>query len=58
MRTQIEQWKKDVWDKQDEVDPDSQLYWGHLALGYFLGLGMSIEDAEDSVRLADDEGLI
>jgi len=58
MRTQIERWKKDVWDKQDEVDPDSELYWRHLALGYFIGLGMSIEDAEDSVRLADKEGLI
>lgn len=58
MRTQIEQWKEDVWDKQEEVDPDNEYLWTSLALGYFLGLGMSIEDAEESVRLADKLGLI
>ncbi len=59
MRTQIEAWKKDVWDKQAEVDPDNETHdWGSLALGYFIGLGMSVEDAEDSVRLADKAGLI
>jgi len=58
MRTQIESWKCDVYDKADEVDPESELHWPHLALGYFIGLGMSIEDAQDSVRLADKQGLI
>ena len=59
MRTQIERWKKDVWDKQGEVDPDNEEHlWKSLALGYFIGLGMSIEDAEESVRMADKEGLI
>ena len=58
MRTQFESWKEDVLDKQEQVDPENELYWSHLALGYFLGLGMSIEDAQDSVRLADKQGLI
>ena len=58
MLTQIEQWKRDVWDKQDEVDPEGELYWSHLALGYFLGMGLSLEMAQDSVRLADKQGLI
>ena len=58
MRTQIEKWKKDVWDKQKEVDPDNELYWSHLALGYFLGLGLSIEVAQEAVREADKQELI
>ena len=59
MRTQIEAWKQDIWDKQDEVDPDNETHdWESLALGYFVGLGMSSEDAEESVKLADKEGLI
>lgn len=58
MQTQIESWKEDVWDKRDGVDPDQDLYWSHLALGYFLGLGLSIDDARDSVREADKQGLI
>lgn len=58
MRTQFESWKEDVLDKHEEVDPDNELYWSHLALGYFIGLGLSIEDAQDSVRLADKQGLI
>lgn len=58
MQTQIESWKEDVWDKRDGVDPDQDLYWSHLALGYFLGLGLSIDDARDSVREAMKQGLI
>ncbi len=58
MLTQIERWKQDVYDKAEEVDPHSEELWSSLALGYFIGLGMSIEDAEDSVRMADKEGLI
>lgn len=58
MRTQIESWKQDVWDKQTKVDPDNKLYWGSLAFGYFLGLGLSIDDALDAVKKADKEGLI
>lgn len=58
MRTQIETWKRDVWDKQAKVDPDNELYWSHLALGYFLGLGLSVDDAHDAVDEADRKGLI
>lgn len=58
MRTQIEQWKKDVWDKREEIDPDNELYWSHLALGYFIGLGLSVDDAQDSVDKAGKQGLI
>ena len=58
MQTQIERWKQDVWDKQKDVDPENELYWSHLALGYFIGLGLSIDDAHDSVREASKQGLI
>lgn len=58
MRTQFESWKRNVLDKSSEIDPDNELYWNHLALGYFIGIGMSIEDAKDSVREASKQGLI
>ena len=58
IQTQIELWKKNVWDKQEEVDPGNERDWADLALGYFIGLGMSIEEAEDSVREASKQGLI
>ena len=58
MLTQIERWKKDVWDKQKEVDPDNELYWESLAFGYFIGLGLSIDDAYDYVREPSKQGLI
>ena len=58
MRTQIEQWKKDIYDRVDEIDPCGDHLWRSIALGYFIGLGLSIEEAEDSVRMADEEGLI
>lgn len=58
MRTQFEQWKSDVRDKWEEVDPHSEEDWQSLAYGYFLGLGLSIEDAKDSVRLAEKQELL
>lgn len=59
MQTQIERWKQDVWDKQKEIDPDNEEHlWKSLALGYFIGLGMSITDAEESVCEASKQGLI
>lgn len=58
MRTQIETWEQNVWDKRTKVDPDNELYWSHLALGYFLGLGLSVDDAHDAVDEADRKGLI
>ncbi len=58
MRTQIESWKQDVWDKRTEVDPDDKLYWGSLAFGYFLGLGLSIADAHNAIEKINEEGLI
>ena len=58
MRTQIESWKEDVLDKWEEIDPHSEELWHSLALGYFLGLGLSPEDAATSVRQADKQGLI
>lgn len=56
--THIEKWKHNVRHKWEEIDPHSEELWGSLALGYFLGLGLSPEDAADSVREADEQGLI
>lgn len=59
MLTQFESWKRDVYDKADEIDPSHEEHlWKSLALGYFIGLGLSIEHAEESVRIVDKEGLL
>lgn len=58
MRTQIELWKENVYDNASEIDPNDKHLWESLALGYFLGLRMSLEEAQESVELADKEGLI
>ena len=58
MLTQYESWKRDVRDKWEEIDPHSEELWHSLALGYFLGLGLSPEHAAESVREADKQGLI
>jgi hypothetical protein len=57
MKTQFEQWTsvRDMWE---DIDLYSEENWHSLALGFFLGLGLSIEDAKDSVRIADKQGLI
>ena len=58
MQTQYEQWKYNVRDKWEEIDPHSEEDWHSLAFGYFLGLGLSVEDAQQSVAKAESEGLI
>ncbi len=58
IQTQIELWKKNVWDKRKDVDPHDELYWESLAYGYFLGLGLSIDEAHDSVHEASKQGMI
>lgn len=59
MLTQFESWERDVWDRRKEIDPDNEEHlWKSLALGYFIGLGLSLELAEESVRIIDKEGLL
>lgn len=43
-------WKLDVVDRSDVVDPVSEHDWRSLALGYAIGKGMSIEQAQDFIN--------
>ena len=38
-------WKKEVWDKAEEIDPNDEFYWYSLATGWAIAHGMKIEDA-------------
>jgi len=58
MRTQFERWEQDVYKKWEEVDPHSTEDWHSLAYGYFIGLGLSPEDAYESVAQAQTMGLL
>lgn len=42
--------KADVHDKAAEVDPENEMHWGHLTIGYALGKGLSPVDAQDFAR--------
>lgn len=48
---QIEKWKKiwknEVYNNVDEVDPNEEFYWKSLAYGFFIGKGLSLEEARE-----------
>jgi len=39
MKKLTEEWKKDVYDRSNDVDPENKEDWYSLALGYALGKG-------------------
>lgn len=39
--------KEEIWDKASEIDPDGRMDWEDLALGFFLGIGVSLEQASN-----------
>lgn len=39
------EYKTQVCDQADEIDPDNSRDWHSMALGFFLGKGLSLEEA-------------
>lgn len=42
MKKIIKSWEEDIWNNRQEINPEGQLDWRSLALGYALGDGYSI----------------
>ncbi len=62
IKEMIKAWKDQIFDKVDEIDCDgtasAMIVMSDLALGFFIGCGATIEQAENLCRLADKQGLI
>lgn len=64
----LRQWKDDVFDKVDEIDPDDEYIWTgggrdgpglaskSLAIGYFIGKGQSPKNADRLMEMANARG--
>ena len=46
MKTLYEAWTEQIYDKGTEVDPSNEYCWKSLAVGFALGWGTSIPEAE------------
>ena len=51
-------WKEQVFDRAEEVDPNNEMDWEDLAIGFFLGLGQSVEQAEELLSAVIEWNLI
>lgn len=40
-------WKEMVYDKGEEVDPDSEYIWEGVAVGFFIARGLTADEARD-----------
>ena len=45
-----EQWKQDIYDRADEVDPSSEMQWQDMAFGYAIAKGCDFDQAEEFIR--------
>lgn len=54
----LQSWKRDIFDKADDVDPENEYIWDGVAIGYFIGKGQSIESAYRLMRLISNKGWI
>ncbi len=43
----FDQYNSDIVSKSEEIDPNDQYGWTELAIGYFLGKGVSVHEAKD-----------
>jgi hypothetical protein len=43
----VTRWTREVWDKQEDVDPNNESRWGDLAMGFALGNSLSPDQAVD-----------
>jgi len=46
----VDMWKKEVYDKVESIDPDSELHWESLATGWAIAKGMTPDKAIDFGR--------
>ena len=46
----IDQFKTEVDDRAEEVDPNMECYWQDLTIGWAIGKGLSPKDARDFAR--------
>jgi len=53
----IDQWVDDVYN-HSEIDPENNYCWESMAIGYYLGKGHSIKQAEFLVRKLKMDGKI
>lgn len=44
------EWKLKVYDKANEIDPNDELCWYSLSVGFALQAGLSPEDANHFAR--------
>jgi hypothetical protein len=52
------EWKKEIFDKANEIDPHDEFTWSALAIGFFIGKGKSIAQARDLLREIEELKLI
>ncbi len=46
MNKLLEEFKKEVCERAKEVDPQEELDWYALSIGFFLAKGATLEEAE------------
>lgn len=49
----LDKYREKVWEKADAIDPHDERDWHSMALGFFLALGFSIDDAYDLAKDAE-----
>jgi hypothetical protein len=42
-------WHNEIYDRSDDIDPDADYDWKSLAIGFFLGKGLTADEAKDLV---------
>lgn len=46
----IERWKREVYDRADKVDPNDEYVWRGVVIGFLLGCGFTLVEAEKLVE--------
>lgn len=54
----IKKWKENVYDKEQEIDPDQEQDWRSMAIGFALGCGYSTEEAYIFANTLDSKRLL
>lgn len=54
----IDVWVEEINNNASYIDPENRLCWESLAIGYYLGKGHSIKQAEFLVRRLQKENKI
>lgn len=52
-----EQFKQEICEREKEIDPNEELDWFSMSIGYFIAKGLSVQDAfnlASEVRYVDE----